>query len=362
MRKVFGFVLTSVMVLSLTACGAKKEEVKETATPTPVESTVVESTQEQEQVQEQEQAQDPETIKIKAYNAAKEEVEIEVPYNPDRIAVMDLATMDILDNLGFGDRIVAASKGSAIDYLQKYISNDDIINLGTIKEADLEAVMESEPDVIFIGGRLSASYDALSEIAPVVFLATDIEIGLVESVEKNALTIASMFGAQDQVNTMLADFDARIEALAAVAKDKTAFIGMLNAGALNVLGNDGRCSLIGVEVGFENIGVGVEKGESKEGSSEATVTSAHGNETSFEFITRLNPDYIFVMNRDEAVGTEGAQPAKEVVENELIMKTDAYKNGNIVYLEHPGVWYTAEGGITALDYMLKDLETALLNK
>ena len=33
--------------------------------------------------------------------------------------------------------------------------------------------------------------------------------------------------------------------------------------------------------------------------------------------------------------------------------------GNIVYLEHPAVWYTAEGGITALDIMLQDLESAL---
>jgi len=48
------------------------------------------------------------------------------------------------------------------------------------------------------------------------------------------------------------------------------------------------------------------------------------------------------------------------MENELVMSTDAYKNGNIVYLEHPAVWYTAEGGITALDIMLQDLESTLL--
>lgn len=66
------------------------------------------------------------------------------------------------------------------------------------------------------------------------------------------------------------------------------------------------------------------------------------------------------MDRDAAIGTEGAKLAQDVMENELVMGTDAYKNGNIVYLEHPAVWYTAEGGITALDTMLKDLEAALL--
>ena len=33
--------------------------------------------------------------------------------------------------------------------------------------------MACGPDVIFIGGWLAGSYDALSQIAPVVYLATD---------------------------------------------------------------------------------------------------------------------------------------------------------------------------------------------
>ena len=89
-------------------------------------------------------------------------------------------------------------------------------------------------------------------------------------------------------------------------------------------------------------------------------TSTHGNEASFEFVVERNPEYIFVMDRDAAINTEGAQLAQEIVENELVMGTDAYKNGHIVYLEHPAVWYTAEGGINALDIMLQDLEGALL--
>ena len=68
---------------------------------------------------------------------------------------------------------MVGSASTSLDYLQSYVTDETISNLGTIKEADLEAVMACEPDVIFIGGRLSKSYDALSEIAPVVYLATD---------------------------------------------------------------------------------------------------------------------------------------------------------------------------------------------
>ncbi len=74
-----------------------------------------------------------------------------------------------------------------------------------------------------------------------------------------------------------------------------------------------------------------------------------------------NPEYLFVMDRDAAIGTDGAQLAKEIVENELVMDLDVYKNGNIVYLAHPAVWYTAEGGIQALDIMLQDLDSELLS-
>ena len=74
----------------------------------------------------------------------------------------------------------------------------------------------------------------------------------------------------------------------------------------------------------------------------------------------LNPEYIFVMDRDSAIGTSGAQLAGEIMENELIMKTDAYQNGNLIILENPGIWYLAEGGITSLGIMLEDLEAALL--
>ncbi len=47
---------------------------------------------------------------------------------------------------------MVGSASTSLDYLQSYVTDANISNLGTIKEADLEAVMACEPDVIFIGG------------------------------------------------------------------------------------------------------------------------------------------------------------------------------------------------------------------
>ena len=319
-KKLLLMALMAVMAVGLIACGTDKSDN---------ESTKEEKT----------------SVTITSRDSSKNEIELEVPYNPKRIAILDLASLDIIDELGVGDRVVGMASTS-IDYLEKYSNDASIKNLGTIKEADLEAVMECEPDIIFIGGRLSKSYDALSEIAPVVYLATDTNEGLVNSVSKNAKTIASIFGMEDKVDSLMSDFGARIDAIKKISSGKTALVGMTTSGSFNLLGNDGRCSLIGVEAGFNNL-------------TAVGSTSTHGNETSFETVVQQNPDYIFVMDRDSAISTAGAKTAKEIVENELVKTTDAYKNNHIIYLEHSNVWYTAEGGIQALDIMLTDLEKGL---
>ena len=322
-------ITTLAMALGLTACLAACS----TSGATTISSSAQEDT--------------PNTISVPTLNANKAETTVDVVYDPQRIAVLDMASLDILDALGVGDRVVG-SASTSMDYLQSYMT-DSVANLGTIKEADLEAIMACDPDVIFIGGRLAESYDALSEIAPVIYLSVDTEVGIVESVSNNARTVASLFGLESQVDTLVSGFEARIDALSQAAQGQTAIVGMVTSGSFNILGNDGRCSIIGREIGFENIGV-----------DNTLSTSTHGNEASFEFVVEKNPNYIFVLDRDAAIATEGAKLAQEIMENELVMGTDAYQDGHIVYLSHPSVWYTAEGGITALDLMLQDLEQEIL--
>ena len=341
MKRFLSLVLALAMSMALAACSGG--DAGSTANDTTSANTSQQGTAESGA-----QSGTPTEVTITSLNGSGEKADLTVPYDPQRIAILDMASLDILDALGVGDRVVGTADTS-LEYLQDYIS-DEIENLGTIKEADLEAVMACEPDVIFIGGRLASSYDALSEIAPVVYLSTDTELGVVESVRQNATTIASLFGLEAQVDELMAGFDSRIQALAENAAGHTAIVGLVTSGSFNVLGNDGRCSMIGREIGYENIGVDAE-----------IDTSTHGNEASFEFIVEKDPDYIFVLDRDAAIQTEGAQLAQEIMENELVMGTRAYQDEHIVYLAHPAVWYTAEGGITALDLMLQDLESALLS-
>lgn len=343
MKKLIALALAAVLALSLTACATPNPapEAAPTAAPEEASSPLPSAAPEEEA--------DPTEVAVAGVDAEGAQIEVTVPYQPERVVVLDLANLDILDNLGLGDCIVGAPT-ITLPYLQSY--NDNLPIVGTVKTPDLEAVMACEPDLILMGGRMAEYYDELNEIAPTLRLTTVSDDGLVEAIRANAKTIGTIFGETEQVDALLAQYDARIAALAAFAEGKTCVLGMSTSGSSDESESSERGS-------GESGGHG-SSGGSAEGSDSAGSTPTHGNEVSFEAIVALNPAYIFVMDRDSAIGTSGAQLASEIMENELIMKTDAYQNGNLVILENPGIWYLAEGGITSLGIMLEDLESALL--
>ena len=61
--------------------------------------------------------------------------------------------------------------------------------------------------------------------------------------------------------------------------------------------------------------------------------SNHGQAISYEFIAQTDPDWLFVIDRDAAIGREGS-PARSMLDNELIRPTKAWKTGRVVYLNN----------------------------
>lgn len=345
MKKFLSLILAFAMVFCMAACGNTTINNNDADNQSNIstENNVTEESK-------------PETITIQALNANKEMADIEVPYDPERIAILDMPALDIVDALGLGDRVVGSAKVT-IEYLADYNpddSNGAIINLGTVKTADLEKVAACEPDIIFIGGRLSSIYADLEAIAPVVYLSVDYEKGVVESTKYNAQTIASIFGKEAEVDAMFADFQPRIDELNSVLNEKNVLLGMYNSNALGLMDTQSQLNIIANELGANNLGETV--GE--------VDKATHGEEASWETIITLNPEYMFILDRSTATGAaeEGILGAREVIENDLIKELDVYKNNKIVYfIDHANVWYTSTGGVQALDTMLEDLESALLN-
>lgn len=283
-------------------------------------------------------------ITVTSFDKNNKQINVEVQKDAQRLAVIDLASLDIIDSLGLGDKVVAMPKQTKVDYLSSYFANKDIINTGTLKEVDYEALMQAKPDIIFIGGRLASSIDTLSKIAPVVYIRNDYQKPYLDRVKDNINTIASIYSLEAKAQSLIDDFDNRIKTIANKAQGKSAILTIVTANSVKTLGNSSRTNVITTSMGFNNVA--------------NNINATHGNESSFELILRLNPEYIFVLDRDSAIATKGAKLARDILDNDLIHNTKAYKDNNIVYL-NSAVWYLAEGGIKATDLMLKDIEQAL---
>lgn len=335
-KKLLGIVSLCLMLafaLALTGCGGQSssqssgeaEKKSETAQPE----------------KKAENADKPATIKITDPTGEKE-----VPFDPQKIAVADLATLDILDNLGLGDRVVGIPKSSSVSYLkEKYTDNDKIANIGSVKELDMEELNKLKPDVIFVGERLRAEIPNIEKIAPTVLYSIDRKAGkmYVEEFKRNLTMFGQIFDKQDETKKYMDEFDGRIADIKSKADGKTAIVGLVTKGNMKTLGPETRCSIISQELGFDNLA--------------KDVSTTHGDSASFELVLEKNPDYLFVLDRDTAINAKDSRSAKDILNNDIINKTKAATEGNIVYLT-PDVWYLSEGGITATDIMLKDVESA----
>ena len=91
-----------------------------------------------------------ETLTVQTFNEKNAPVEVVIPKDPKRVAVLDYAVLDTMDAWGLGNRVTALPKSTALPWLAKYKNDSKIVNTGTPKEVDFEALMASEPDVIFV--------------------------------------------------------------------------------------------------------------------------------------------------------------------------------------------------------------------
>ncbi len=336
MKKILALALSGAMVFSMAACTATPAETSSAATE--------ESSSVAEEASSEATTDAASTVTLSVLDAEGNLIDVEFPVNPERIVVLNWQTMDFLDAVGMGDKVVGLIKsGSVPDHLQKYVDDESIANVGGMKDVDMEAVMSLEPDVIFSSDRTESMYNEFSMIAPTMSAAVAYTDGFMNSYKQLAANHAAIFDVSGEVDEIIAGYEERIAAIAEVAGEQTASL-LIFAGGLNALGDAGRCSIIVNEMGFSNV--------------KADEDVNHGDAITYDGLLALNPDWFFVLDKDNAVGEE-ATAAQEQMENEIIMQTEAYKNGQIVYLQPDTAWYVADGGITSLDLMITCIEEGI---
>ncbi|KAA0566840.1 siderophore ABC transporter substrate-binding protein [Rossellomorea aquimaris] len=267
--------------------------------------------------------------------------ETKVKQNPEKVVVFDFGVLDTLDELGV--EVAGVPQATIPPYLEKY-SSSDYTNVGSLKEADFEAISSMKPDVIFISARQSEMYEEFAKIAPTVYVQTDYT-NYMESFTSNMETIAEIFDKEDEMKKELEDVQAEVEGI----KEKT---GSLDDKALILMGNEGEVSAYGPgsRFGILHDVFGFKP------SDENIEESTHGQNVTFEYVLEQNPDVLFVIDRDAAFDPNAS--VKDSIENELVQKTNAYKKEKIVYL-NGGPWYLSGGGLQSMKQMVEDAKAGL---
>ncbi|GIO07653.1 putative ABC transporter solute-binding protein YclQ [Brevibacillus reuszeri] len=295
------------------------------------------------------------TDATKAPEAAKESEEITIKHklgeaklkkNPQTVVAFDYGVLDSLDKLGV--EVTGVAQANVPPYLAKF-KDAKYKNIGSLKEPDFEKINAMKPDVIFISGRQQDAYEELNKIAPTIFLGVDTS-KYMESFTENMKTLGTIFGKEAQVDEELAKINDSIKQLneKATASGKNALIVLANEGKISAYGAGSRFGILHDVFGFTPVDKNIE-------------VSTHGQSVSFEYVAEKDPDFLFVVDRDGAIATnkDAVSPAKQVIENDLVKNTKAYKNGNIIYLDS-NYWYLSGGGLVSTanmaDEVLKDIK------
>lgn len=312
---VLGFLVMAS--LGLAACGNNEAQTRETT----ASSTIVTDTM----------------LTVKDSNGES----VEVQQNPEKVVVFDNGSLDTLDALGVGDKVIGAATKNLPAYLEKY---QEVESAGGIKEPDLEKINEMQPDLIIISGRQSDYQEQLSQIAPTLYLAMDAENPW-KSMQENVTTLANIFDKEKEAEEKLTDLTKQIDEVKekANALDQTALVTLVNEGQLSAYGSGSRFGLVHDLFGFKQ-------------ADDRIEASTHGQSVSYEYVLEKNPGILFVIDRTQAIG--GDTSNDNVAANELVAQTDAGKNDQVISLQSD-VWYLSGGGLESMNLMIEDVKQAL---
>jgi len=309
-------VMFAMLLLVLAACGNKEEATEDN-------SNANENTTEETPVTNESSVFPLTIAQPEGY------AEVTLEEQPKTVVAFDYGFLDTLDALGVD--VAAVSQQSLPKYLSKYADEATYKNAGALKEPDFEAIHAMKPDVIFISGRQADAYEELSKIAPTVYVGLDTQDYL-NSFKVNTELAGKIFGKEAEATKALEEIDAQIAEITAKTADldEKALVVLASEGELSAYGPGSRFGVIHDVYGIKP-------------ADEDLEVSTHGQSVSFEYVLEKNPDMLFVVDRD-AVASEGESGTKAAIENEIVSKTNAVKNGKVFYLD-PEAWYLSGGGI-----------------
>lgn len=258
--------------------------------------------------------------------------ESSVPLRPKKVIVFDLASLDNINLLGAGNTIIGVPESELPKYIEQY-NDKKYTRVGTLFEPNYELIASLKPDLIIISSRTQAKYKELSAIAPTIDATVSNDHYLAD-VDRNVTLLGKIFGKEHEAKSQIDKLNATLSNVAKEAANKGSGLIMLTTGGkMSAYGPDSRFGLI-----YSGFGVAPAVADLPVGR--------HGQPISSEYILEKNPNWLFVIDRDAAIGREG-QAAAQILNNPVIHQSKVWQEKHIVYLD-PKNWYIIGGGLSGL--------------
>lgn len=253
--------------------------------------------------------------------------------------VYDPGVLDTLDELQVDVQGVPSSAWSGAQ--AKYASGT-YRRIGSLFEPDYEAVFDMHPDLILVADRSAAKMRSLATIGPTLDLTVDTK-HLVAGVRHNALLLGRIYGREGKAAELVQRLDHSLEVLRNLTRNRGRGLVLLTSGGrMSVYGSGSRFGVIHDDFGIA--------------SADSTIAiSVHGQAISYEYLAKTNPEWLFVIDRDTAIGQEG-QAAARLLDNPLVRTTTAWKRGQIVYLDSWD-WYMS--GLIGIGSMQRSVDVLI---
>lgn len=296
------------------------------------------------------------TISIEDNHGAQE-----VPQPAQAVAATDNRAFELLDRW---DVDLVAAPVALVPYtVTGYKEDENLADLGTHREPNLEALTAAQPDLIINGQRFAQYYDDIAALNPdsvIVELDPRDDEPLGDELIRQAETLGEIFGEEEDAATLVADFNA------ALNRAKTAYEAVSDQTVMAVNVSGGNINYIAPSVGrtygpiFDLLGL------TPSLEVDSASSDHEGDDINVEAIASSNPDIILVMDRDGGTSTRDTDEyvaAEQIIEdNEAMGNVTAITEGNVFYA--PGDTYTNENIITYTEILdgMADLFEEAANK
>ena len=305
--------LVAIFAIALTACGNSNEDTAQTEN----ETEVVEETTEEVAT---------EVEIVDAHGT------VTVPIKPEVVVALDSRTYETLD--AWGIEVAAVPKPVVGDDVS-YKTDDNVQDVGSHREPNLEIIAAVQPDLVIVGQRFGSYYEDIKALVPdAVVIDLNIDTSeeattpgenLIKGFVDYTTVLGQIFDKNEEAAQLVADFEAAME------NAKTAYNGTDTIMSVIVSGGDVR---------FAAPGTGRVWGPLYEVFNwvpslevDGASTDHQGDDISIEAIAQTNPDWILVMDRDGMnAGEEGVLPARDIISNSpALQNIDAVTNNRVFY-------------------------------